>query len=300
MNIGADTYERILDNLHDGLYMVDRNRIITYWNKAAERISGFKAEEVIGSSCADNILTHVDEAGNNLCKGMCPLAHTISDCELRDAKVFMHHKNGHRIPVSIRTSVITDDEGEVIGGIELFTDISGQQSNEFRVRELEKMALIDNLTGLANRNYAEIEIRKIFAERDRIHLTYGIIFMDIDHFKEINDNYGHDVGDEVLKFIAKTFTSSSRPFDLYCRWGGEEFIGLIRNISGPDLEQLGQRTRMLVANSYIYAGVDRLAVTISVGATLLMDSDTIESFIKRSDKLMYESKKAGRNRLTFG
>jgi len=79
MDIGKDSYERIIDSLHSGLYFVNRDRVITYWNKAAENISGFSAEEVVGRSCTDNILTHIDSDGNSLCLGMCPLAATISD-----------------------------------------------------------------------------------------------------------------------------------------------------------------------------------------------------------------------------
>ncbi|MBT3368514.1 MAG: PAS domain-containing protein [Nitrospina sp.] len=79
MSFENDSYERILENLHDGLYFVDRDRTITYWNNAAEQISGFTAVEVVGTSCSNNILTHVDSDGNKLCTGMCPLAATISD-----------------------------------------------------------------------------------------------------------------------------------------------------------------------------------------------------------------------------
>ena len=82
------SYSRIIDNLYDGLYFVDRDRIIQYWNKAAERISGYTAAEVVGTSCSDNILTHVDSDGNNLCRGTCPLAMTIVDGEACEAEVF--------------------------------------------------------------------------------------------------------------------------------------------------------------------------------------------------------------------
>jgi PAS domain S-box-containing protein len=152
MSLEKDSYERIIENLYDGLYFVDRDRVITYWNKGAERISGFTADEVVGKSCADNILTHVDSQGNSLCTGMCPLAATIADGKLREAELYMHHKDGHRIPVSVRVSTLTDKDGIIIGGVELFTDISNQEATKLRVKELEKLALLDNLTQLANRN----------------------------------------------------------------------------------------------------------------------------------------------------
>ena len=300
MSLEKDSYERIIENLYDGLYFVDRDRVITYWNKAAEQISGFTANEVVGKSCSDNILTHVDIEGNNLCKGMCPLAASIADGKPRESEIYMHHKDGHRIPVSVRVSTLTDAQGKVIGGIELFTDISNQAANELRVKELEKLALLDNLTQLANRNYIEKEIQSRFEEKKRLNVPFGVFFIDIDHFKKFNDTYGHDVGDDVLKFVANTFISNARPFDLYGRWGGEEFIGIIRNINGKDLKLLGNRLRLLIENSYIIHENEKLCVTISIGATLVKDNDTIDSLIKRADTLLYESKTSGRNCLTIG
>ena len=300
MKLQNGSYESIIDNLHDGLYYVNNDRVITYWNKAAEHISGFTADEVVGKPCSDNILTHVDCNGNNLCTGMCPLAASIDDGNNHHGEVYMHHKDGHRIPVSVRVSALTDTDGKVIGGIELFTDISNQAVNELRVKELEKMALLDNLTQLANRNYIERDIQIRFEEYNRFNITFGIFFIDIDHFKKFNDTYGHDVGDIVLKFVANTFVTNARPFDLYGRWGGEEFIGIIRNISNNDLESLGNRVRMLIDNSYIIHEDQKLSVTISIGATLVNTDDTMDTIIKRADTLLYKSKENGRNRLTIG
>jgi len=300
MSLEKVFYERIIENLHDGLYFVNRNRIITYWNKAAEQISGYTANEVVGTSCSDNILTHVDSEGNNLCTGMCPLAATITDGKPREVEVYMHHKDGHRIPVSVRVSTLPDRDGKIIGGVELFTDISNQAANQLRVKELEKLALLDNLTQLANRNYIEREIQSLLEEKRRLNVPFGILFIDIDHFKKFNDTYGHDVGDDVLKFVANTFVSNARAFDLYGRWGGEEFIGIIRNINDKDLEALGNRVRSLIENSYIIHENEKLNVTISIGATLVNANDSIDSLIKRADTNLYKSKKAGRNCLTIG
>ena len=300
MSLEKEPYAKIVENLYDGLYFVDRNRTITYWNKAAERISGFSSDEVIGKSCADNILNHVDDEGNNLCTGMCPLAATISDGKFREAEVYLHHKMGHRVPISVRVSTITNNDDQIIGGIELFTDISNRAVTELRVKELEKLALLDNLTHLANRHYLEKEIQSRFEENRRFKVPFGILFMDVDYFKQLNDIYGHDVGDAVLKNISNTFTANARPFDLYGRWGGEEFIGIIRNINIKDLERLGNRVRNLVENSYLIHNDKTLKVTISVGATLAGENDTMETLMQRADMLMYQSKAAGRNCLTLG
>ena len=295
-----NSYEDILDNMADGLYFTDLNRVITYWNHGAERISGFEAHEVVGRSCAESILTHVDMDGNYLCDSMCPLYATILDGEPREAEVYLHHKDGHRVPVGVRVTQLRDDAGEVIGGIELFTDMSSQEAHRMRVKELERMALLDQLTQLANRAYLEEELTKRLVDFEEKQVPFGLLFMDIDFFKKFNDTYGHDVGDEVLKFVANTLTANARPFDVYGRWGGEEFLGVIRNIEAEDLEQIGNRMRTNIGASYLPSGDDRLSVTISVGATVITPGDSVDDLVKRADTLLYQSKENGRDQVTIG
>jgi diguanylate cyclase (GGDEF)-like protein len=154
---------------------------------------------------------------------------------------------------------------------------------------------LDNLTQLANRRYIELELEGRFAEMKRYGLSFGILLMDIDHFKAFNDTYGHDVGDLVLKAVAKTMMSNARPFDLFGRWGGEEFIGIIRDVDISALSEVGERVRILVENTKVKAADGMLNVTISLGVTLATPDDTIELLTKRADNLLYKSKEKGRN-----
>ncbi len=300
MKTKLPSFSDIVDSLHEGLYVVNTNRIITCWNKAAERISGFSAAEVVGKSCSENILTHIDNEGNSLCLGMCPLAHTMRDRQRREAKVYLHHKDGHRVPVAVRVSPLSDGAGNVIGGVELFLEASNQRTSESRIIELEKMAMLDRLTQIPNRNYLDKEIERRLEENRLYNLPFGLLFMDIDHFKTFNDAYGHEIGDRVLTFVANTLVGSTRPTDVFGRWGGEEFVGILPGVNRQGMEILGNRLRLLVENSYIMHGHEKLNVTISVGACLGRNDDTIESLLRRADGLLYESKKAGRNRLTIG
>ena len=99
-------FRLLLDNLYEGVYFVDSERVIQFWNKGAERISGYSADEVTGRKCSDGILTHVNDDGNCLCMGACPLAATIEDGCSRDCRVYLKHKDGHRLPVEIGASPI--------------------------------------------------------------------------------------------------------------------------------------------------------------------------------------------------
>src|SRR5512138_899186 len=92
-------YKDIIDNLYDGVYFVDRDRRITFWNKGAERITGYSSDRVIGRCCRDNILAHVAEEGTKLCSDLCPLQHAMADGNARESEAFLHHADGHRVPV---------------------------------------------------------------------------------------------------------------------------------------------------------------------------------------------------------
>jgi diguanylate cyclase (GGDEF)-like protein/PAS domain S-box-containing protein len=295
----AYNYQNVFESLYDGVYFVDRQRRITYWNAAAEQLTGYSAEEVMGSSCEDNILIHINEEGRSLCRNLCPLAATMQDGQARRTEVYLHHKDGHRVPVSVRTTPLRDDDGNIIGGVELFSDISFKKAMQEKIRELEKLALIDGLTGLSNRKHAEGELMARFQEKVRYGLEFGLLFMDIDHFKEINDTHGHAGGDEALKTISATFLASARSYDLLGRWGGEEFVGIIRNVDSTILRRVGERYRILVENTEVKCPGAPFSVTISVGATLATSDDTPETLLARADALLYESKQNGRNRVTM-
>ena len=290
-------YHAILDNLYDGVYFVDRDRKITYWNKGAGRITGYNSGEVVGSHCFDDILMHVDSKGTLLCKELCPLAATMLDGAERTADVYLRHKDGHRVSVNIRITPLKDERGEIVGGVEVFTDNSLALSAIARMEAFEKLAYLDPLTGAANRRYAEITLHARHEEFQRYGWPFGVVFIDIDRFKSINDEYGHAAGDEVLKMVAKTLMNSARSFDVVARWGGDEFIAVIANVEKEQLIAAANRFRILVEqSSRVSCPVQQ--VTISVGATLARSDDTEATVLERADRYMYASKTAGKNCVT--
>lgn len=143
----------ILDNIYGGVYYVDEKRKIKYWNKEAEEITGFSKDEVVGKYCYDNILQHVDDAGINLCHNGCPLQAAINDTNKKEANVYLHHKQGHRVPVEIKVVPIKNKNGEIIGAVELFFENRKMKSLEEKINELKNENYNDELTGINNRKY---------------------------------------------------------------------------------------------------------------------------------------------------
>lgn len=300
MDEGGEFFKSLLDNLTDGVYFVDRERRITYWNQGAERITGYQGEEVLGRQCHENILMHMDDAGCLLCHGDCPLVRTIKDGVVHETEVYLHHKKGHRIPVWIRASPIRDRVGKIVGAVEVFNDNSAKVAAIKKIEELEDQALLDTLTGLGNRRYTEITLSDRLSEFSRHGWSFGVLFLDVDLFKAINDNHGHDVGDMVLKMVAETLLRNTRANDFIGRWGGEEFLAVVVNVTPEKLAQVAERFRRLVGASSLDWQEHRLKVTVSVGATMAMKGDSCKSLVKRADALMYKSKNTGRNCVTVG
>jgi diguanylate cyclase (GGDEF)-like protein len=165
-----------------------------------------------------------------------------------------------------------------------------------RLEELQEMAMHDPLTGIANRRFVEISLAARLEELRRYNFPFAILFSDVDNFKQINDTYGHTVGDRILKMVSATLAHSLRSFDVIGRWGGEEFVTLLVNIQPEDLFTLSDRLRRLVRKSQLtLENGETIGVTVSIGATIARVVDTTDTLVERADKLMFESKRRGRN-----
>lgn len=292
-------YREILDHLYDGVYFVDTTRTITYWNRGAERITGFTAAEVVGRRCADGVLNHIDEQGRRLCGRRCPLLRTMHDGTPREDHVFLHHADGHRLPVLVRAAPMLAEDGTILGAVETFSDNSSLVRALERIHELDDAACRDSLTEVGNRRFADLKLDSSLAEFRGHGLHHGVLFVDIDHFKAVNDRFGHLAGDRVLAAVGRTMLSNLRTTDFVARWGGEEFIAIVYNVDGARLRALAENVRLLVANSSVRIGEQDITVTVSIGATLLREHDTRESLIYRVDALMYRSKQEGRDRVSL-
>ena len=291
-----DIFRDLLDNLADGVYFTDMEGRITYWNNGAERISGFTRLEVMGKRCSDNLLVHVDGHGQPICNSGCPLKATIGDGQPRKAEIFLHNKDGSRVPVRVRSSLVKDESGASTGAVVVFTDNTVTSQMAERLARMEELALLDPLTGLPNRRYLESHITSRLGELRRNGWIFGVLFMDIDDFKPVNDKFGHEIGDRVLRMVARTLDANCRSFDVVGRWGGEEFVAVIHNVDERALEEIGERFRVLVGQS-VLTEASSLRVTLSIGGAQASSADTVESVLHRADTNLYRAKKSGKNHI---
>lgn len=167
-------------------------------------------------------------------------------------------------------------------------------------RKLERLAAFDSLTKLPNRRNFNQYFEKALRLFTRDNMPRSVVFFDIDNFKEINDNYGHLVGDRVLKRIATILNMQIRSSDMVSRWGGEEFLVLLNDSQLEDSVEIAQKIRISFENDIELHDMIKGGVTASFGVTTFKEGDTIEKIVARADKALYEAKRSGKNMVIQG
>lgn len=189
---------------------------------------------------------------------------------------------------------------EIRTRVDLFCQgLSSALNNAIAHDRLQRLAAIDPLTGVYNRRFGMSRLHEEFGRAVRQSVPLGILIFDIDHFKSINDTYGHIVGDRVLSKIAKRSRSVMREGDVMIRYGGEEFLAVLPAASRDDIRNVGERLRRLVAETSIKDGDQSISVTVSIGGTSYpeMDVEFEQELVKLADEALYTAKDSGRNRV---
>jgi diguanylate cyclase (GGDEF)-like protein len=172
------------------------------------------------------------------------------------------------------------------------------QALQLANEKLEQLALTDVITGLNNRNAVNIRLRQQFLSYKRSGLAYVVLFLDVDHFKLVNDNFGHETGDQVLRQLGSILLSSVRGNDFVARSGGEEFLALLENCSAEDAQVVAENIRTSVA-AHLFPLVNH--VTVSIGLAIVKaDDNSEEEAVRRADKALYQAKADGRDCVRLG
>lgn len=290
----APFHVALLDAMSDGLYVVEPSRRITYWNSAAEQISGFSADEMVGRWCGDGRLNHVNERGVELCGTSCPLVATMTDGRTRSVRVFLHHRDGHVRPVHVTAAALRAEDGTISGAVETFRDDSDRREVEQHLREAEHLALVDPLTGVGNRRSMDRSLSRRISEWERHDARFAVLVIDVDRFKQTNDTLGHDAGDAVLTVLARSLVNAVRTGDEVVRTGGDEFAVITGPITAEELRSLTARLHVVSAHSR-YGDLPPMHITVSIGAAMVATGDDAAVLMRRADRQLLKAKRAGRN-----
>jgi diguanylate cyclase (GGDEF)-like protein/PAS domain S-box-containing protein len=294
--VEKEFYQDLLDQMSDGVYVVTPDRRITYWNAGAERITGYDAQEVLGHSCAEGILRHIGDTGQQLCLHGCPLVAVMEDGKPRKAVVYLHHKDGHCVPVRVWGEALRSPAGKIVGCVQVFsTTLASSDAGRRKVRNDDSQ---DPVTGLAARRFGDLHLQTLMGAAGNGVLKLGVLSIGTDHLEDVNDRFGRETADEVLRMIGQSLANGLRRGDLAVRWGAREFLALLPGTDAGGLQVCAERVRMLVENSWIMNGGAQVRVTVSVGATIAASTETAEDLVARADSFMRASQLSGCNRVT--
>lgn len=280
----------LLESVAEGIVGVDNEGKATFINPAAAELLGYTAEEIIGHAVHEKIhYAHAD--GVPYPVKDCPMLRAIHEnCSVRVDGEFLWRKSGSCFPV-IYNSHPVHINGEVIGAVVSFTDITKLRQNE---ETLRRLLVTDQLTGIFNRIQLDEVLAAELVRSMRYERSFSLIMMDIDDFKSVNDTYGHLVGDEVLKAMAKILQSRIRATDTLGRWGGEEFMVVCPEIGLEQAAQLAELLRVSIEGTAFPGPGEK---TASFGVAAYRKGDTFEILVERADKALYQAKDAGKNRV---
>ena len=252
---------------------------ITSVSKAFENLSGYMESELIGKS--HNLFRNPDTPSlfyENLWK-------TLENNEIFEGELKNYKKNKEEYWIKLVINPMFDDNGIKIG-------YASYRENITNTKKLEYISTHDTLTDIYNREYFNIMLESKIKSALRYGNSFGLIMLDIDHFKNVNDTYGHNIGDTVLKKIAQILKENVRGDDILARWGGEEFVILIPYAEISNIFQLAEKLRVTIEDSNI---LDKEKITASFGLGIYSNNESQISFFEKIDKALYLAKKNGRN-----
>ena len=276
---------------HDAIILLTDDLTIEFWNSGAIRIFGYKKQEALGKNLNDIIIPNrykklIKRAFKNFSVNgkIDTRHHTFEAMALQKSK--------KEIPVEVSLSSIFIDQKWLV--IAIARDISVRREMQ---QKLKLMATHDPLTGLVNRREIIQKLKQEMHRFSRYHSPTSIFFIDIDNFKNINDQYGHKVGDDTLIDCAHKMQSLMRENDVVGRYGGEEFLVILPETPMDKAYELAERLRLNICKNLTGTKTTIPTYTISIGiAQLNNEQSSIDSFINQADKAMYKAKQTGRNK----
>lgn len=284
------TYRNIFDNAVDGIFTTTAEGGIVRANAAMARILGYDSPDELMRSVTD-LAGQVYAAPE---RRMEVLGRMQEEGVLRGYEVEVLRRDGSRVWLACSLRAIRDDDGTLVRIEGVASDVSERKRE---VAELAERALKDPLTGLPNRVAFEREFERMLAQARRSGQTVGVLFMDLDGFKPVNDTYGHQVGDELLRALGGRLRERLRVSDMAARIGGDEFGVLLWNVSGPQTMARIAGEIIAAMNRPVELDACRCEVGASVGGSLFpAHGDTPRELISRADQAMYHVKQHGRNR----
>lgn len=294
----AEICTGVVEAAEDGILVIDKSHHIILYNDGARRIFGFSEDEVLGMGI-DMLLPErfrlqhgmmIEEFGS----GMVVTKHMGQ----RARQIYGQRKDGSEFIASVQIMKLGTKDGVGPGKYyaAIVRDISENKKTE---EELLRLAATDPLTGAFNRREFTAIADREALRSSRYHHSLSILMLDLDHFKRLNDTYGHAAGDKALQRFTTLCCNALRNVDIFGRWGGEEFVALLPETDVEGAAIISERLRKIVADNVLVYNDHKISFSVSIGIAQYKDGEvSIDAPLGRADSAVYDAKKAGRNRIS--
>jgi diguanylate cyclase (GGDEF)-like protein/PAS domain S-box-containing protein len=285
----------LLENLRDGIVFVDKHGRIQTWSQAVEVMTGISSRHAIGGEINPGIFNLTDKMGKPVPAAACPFAACLRTGKPRQDEYRIVGRSGREVKAEFKIIPVAEGENTT-GAVVIIQDSSVQLDLQRQLKDLYAMSMLDPLTRVANRSEFERVLNEYVKAHHTTDFECSLIICDIDFFKQINDNYGHNVGDQALISFAQLLKNFVRSHDVVARYGGEEFVILCANCDIDAAMERAEEIRVTLTKTPQQM-LNGKCITASFGVSQLKKSDTATEFFVRADHALLNAKETGRNKV---
>ena len=290
-----EIYRSVLEHLETGVYIVDRNRRVRFWNEGAEQITGFLRQDVVGRFLREHLLAIGDASKALESDPEDPINLAFRDGKSTVVDVSILHKSGYRIPVVLRTNPIRNSRGAVVGVAESFERNRSASDWTRRQAMYADFGCLDSVTGLAAQSFMETQLRENLITFAEHNIPFGILLIQVDHLDQFRATRGPGVVPTILRVVAQSLENCLRPTDLVVCWGENQFLAVLMECRESEVVRVGERVRKIIGMAEIEWWGDRFSVTSPVGGAGCRAEDTVELLVERAAASLQDSIEKGGN-----
>ncbi|MCC6492180.1 MAG: diguanylate cyclase [Pirellulales bacterium] len=288
--------QQLIDSMHDGVIFVDEHKNIFMWSKGAERLTGISSAAAMGRQFTPGLLDMCNTAGRRVRDEACPAARALASTAQLRQRLEILGRQGEHVAIDLHAIPVFCQDGQLRGATLLMQDAQPEVSLEEKCEALHAEVTKDPMTKVANRAEFDRMLALFIEAHQQAALPCSLIMTDIDHFKSINDTFGHQAGDEAIITVANLLKTMCRSGDLVARYGGEEFAVLCADCTMVDAAARAEEIRRKLSETqHAYLGNRKL--TSSFGVAHLQAGDNSETLLRRSDQALLMAKEQGRNQV---
>jgi diguanylate cyclase (GGDEF)-like protein/PAS domain S-box-containing protein len=277
-----ELHRAVLESLKTGVCVLDRGGRIILWNRGAQRLTGFKHYEVMGSTCRNSILKQCDLHACVTCGGDCPFDATLRNGRPREFPIELAHKHGHTVQVMMHCAPIADRLGAIVAIVQSFDQQTPVIDSERAHHHLSLHGCLDDATGIPNSGYTRLQVRESMTAFLEYHLPFAIILIQIDHLPGFRATYGYAAGDAILRVVAQTIRNTIHSGDFLGRWDEGQFLLILPNCSAHGMQVVAERLGKLVGCARLQWWGDQHSVATRISPNLVQEGDSLESLIERT------------------